>query len=381
MRHTRWLVLILSLALALSGCAQPGGSSVPPGSPGATPGAAGASPGVAPALPATTTGPEAAQPAATPSASALAAHATPASALNVAPAATKVVQLATSIAGQLRPGLPAFSHVFIILLENREASEIVGNKQAAYLNQLASQYARAANYYGIGHPSLPNYLALTGGDTFGIQSDCTDCFLAKDNLANQVERAGRAWKGYMESLPGPCFKGAGDGGYALKHDPFMYYDNIRNDPARCNRVVPLTQLDADLQSGTVPDLAWISPNLCNDMHDCPVATGDAWLRTWVPKILNSPAWKQDGVLFITFDEGGSTAGCCQVAAGGKQVAAGGKVDTLVISPLVQPGFVSQVAYDHYSLLRTIEEAWGLPRLGNAGCDCSAPMADFFRPHK
>src|SRR5450759_4769545 len=159
MRHTRWLVLILSLALALSGCAQPGGSSVPLGSPGATPGAAGASRGVAPALPATTTGPEAAQPAATPSASALAAHATPASALNVAPAATKVVQLATSIAGQLRPGLPAFSHVFIILLENREASEIVGNKQAAYLNQLASQYARAANYYGIGHPSLPNYLA------------------------------------------------------------------------------------------------------------------------------------------------------------------------------------------------------------------------------
>jgi hypothetical protein len=348
------LVLLLSLALSLSGCAPSAGSSATPVSPSPAP-------GVTPALPATATS------TAAPSASTVKAPI-------LAPAATEVVQLATSIAGKLQPALPPFSHVFIIVLENREASAIVGNPQAAYLNQLASQYARASNSYAIGHPSLPNYLALTGGDTFGVRSDCTDCFQAKDNLANQVEQAGRTWKGYMESLPGPCFKGAGEGGYALKHDPFMYYASIRNDPARCNRVVPLTQLDTDLQSGNVPDLAWISPNLCNDMHDCSVATGDAWLRTWVPKILNSPAWIHDGVLFITFDEGGSSAGCCQVAAGGK-------VDTLVISPLVQPGFVSQVAYDHYSLLRTIEDAWGLPHLANAGLDASAPMVDFFQSKK
>ncbi len=333
MRHARWFLLILSFALALGACAPSSGSTT--SSDGPIPTA-----GPAPVL---------------------------------APVATQVIQLAASAVGQLQPNLPAFSHVFIIVLENKGANSIVGSDQAPYLNQLASQYARAGNYYAVAHPSLPNYLALTGGDTFGVHSDCTDCFQAHDNLANQLERAGRSWKAYMESLPGPCFKGTGSGRYALKHNPFMYYDDIRNDPQRCNKVVPLTQLDGDLQSGSVPDLVWISPNLCSDMHDCPIATGDGWLRTWVPKILNSPAWQQNGVLFITFDEGTSRSGCCQVAAGGK-------VDTLVISPLVQPGFVSEVAYDHYSLLRTIEDAWGLPRLANAGLAATAPMVDFFKTH-
>jgi phospholipase C len=145
---------------------------------------------------------------------------------------------------------------------------------------------------------------------------------------------------------------------------------VRNDPAQCSKIVPLTQLSADLQDNQLPDYTWITPNLCNDMHDCPVSTGDAWLKTWVPRILASPAWKQDGVLFIVFDEGVSDAGCCQYASGGK-------VGTLVISPLVRAGTVSQVAYDHYSLLRTVEQAWGLPLLANAACDCSPAMTDFF----
>jgi hypothetical protein len=179
----------------------------------------------------------------------------------------------------------------------------------------------------------------------------------------------------------------------------MYYDNIRNNPARCNKVVPLTQLDADLASGNVPQLAWITPNVCDDMHDCSIAAGDTWLRTWVPKILNSRAWKQNGpdggagsVLFITFDEGVSSAGCCAVTESGEdtsngqgtavsQAAAGGRVFTVVVSPLVQPGFVSQVAYDHFSLLRTIEDAWGLPHLLNAGSSASAAMTDFFASKK
>ena len=378
-----WLVLILSLALTLSGCGRLRRSFVPPGSSPApstsslaASGAARSSIGVAPALPSPTLPvptvtapalPASATPTATPGASSVQARV-------LAPAATGAGQLAATIAGQVGLGLPAFSHVFIIVLENREASAIVGNSQAPYLNQLAGQYARAANYYAIRHPSLPNYLALTGGDTFGIQSDCTDCFVAKDNLADQVEQAGRTWKGYMESLPGPCFKGTETNNYAIRHNPFLYYDSIRNDPQRCRNVVPLTQLDADLQSGTVPDLAWITPNLCHDMHDCSVATGDAWLQAWVPKILSSPAWQQGGVLFITFDEGGGNAGCCRLAAGGK-------VDTLVISPLVQPGFLSPVTYTHYSLLRTIEDAWGLPHLANAGLAASPPMADFFRSKK
>jgi hypothetical protein len=266
-------------------------------------------------------------------------------------------------------GLPAFSHVFIIVMENKEASRIVGNSSAPYLNSLAADYARAANYYGVTHPSLPNYLALTGGSTFGIHSDCTDCFVKADNIANQLEAAGRSWKAYMESIPSACFLGNATP-YAQKHNPFIYYDNLRADPARCNRIVPFDRLAADLEADQVPDYVWISPDLCHDMHNCSIATGDQWLGTWVPRILASPAWKDNGVLFITFDEGSSDRGCCADVAGGQ-------VDTLVISPLVQPGFISNVAYNHYSLLHTIEAAWGLPLLGQTDCDCSGPMSDFF----
>ena len=256
-------------------------------------------------------------------------------------------------------------------MENREASQIAGSPAAPYINQLAGQYGRAANYFGISHPSLPNYLALIGGDTFGVTSDCLDCFVNGDNIAGQLEKAGRTWKAYMEDMPQPCYQGVGtNGGYAQKHNPFIYFNNIRTEPARCQKIVPLTQLQTDLGDGAVPDFVWISPNLCHDMHDCSVQTGDAWLQSWIPKILSSPAWKDGGVLFVTFDEGTTGAGCCRYAAGGN-------IDTLVISPLVQAGFVSQVPYDHYSLLRTIEQAWRLPLLGKAGSAVTAPMTDFF----
>jgi phospholipase C len=271
--------------------------------------------------------------------------------------------------------VPAFSHVFIIVMENQEASSIVGNSAAPYLNSLAAQYARAANFYGTGHPSLPNYLALTGGSTFNISSDCNDCFINATNIADQIELAGRSWKAYMESMPQPCFVGDAGPLYAQRHNPFIYYDDIRNNPARCNKIVPLDQLTADLQSNSVPDYVWITPNLCNDMHDCSISTGDDWLKTWVPRILASPAWKDNGVLFITFDEGTSDVGpACRGTAGGR-------VDTLVISPLVQRGFTSQTSYDHFALLHTIEAAWGLPLLGNAADNCAAPMADFFARNK
>lgn len=266
--------------------------------------------------------------------------------------------------------IPGFNHIFIIVMENTEASDIVNNPAAPYLNSLIAQYASATNYYGITHPSLSNYLALTGGDTFGITNDCTDCFIDKDNIANQLEVAGRSWKAYMEAMPQPCFVGDAGTLYGQRHNPFIYYDNIRTNPSRCQKIVPFDQFSTDLAANSLPDFVWISPNLCHDLHDCQLSEGDTWLQTWVPQILASPAWQNNGVLFITFDEGTSNADCCTYATGGK-------VETLVISPLVQPGFTSAVAYDHYSLLRTIEMAWGLPLLGQAGCDCSAPMSDFF----
>jgi phospholipase C len=171
-------------------------------------------------------------------------------------------------------------------------------------------------------------------------------------------------------MPNPCYLGDAGSLYRQKHNPFIYFDSIRKNTARCNKIVPLTQLDTDLKNNTVPDYTWITPNMCNSMHDCSVSTGDAWLKTWVGKILATPAWQQNGVLFITFDEGKTDAGCCTLANGGQIV-------TLVISPLGKPAFKSSVAYNHYALLRTIEDGWGLTPLANAGCACSTPMTDFF----
>ena len=268
--------------------------------------------------------------------------------------------------------IPAFRHVFIIMMENEAIDRILGNPKAPYINSLAQQYAVAANYYGITHPSLPNYIALISGDTQGITSDCTDCFVAAPNIVGQLEGAGKTWKAYMESMPSPCFVGDSGSLYRQKHNPFIYFDNIRTSPDRCANIVPFSQFDADLQANALPNYVWITPNMCNSMHDCPLSTSDAWLQTWVTKILASPTWQQNGVLFLTFDEsnGADDSGCCQYAAGGH-------ILTMVISPLAKPAYQSPIAYDHFSLLRTIEQAWGMPLLGNANCECSQPMADFF----
>src|SRR5262245_1386959 len=240
--------------------------------------------------------------------------------------------------------VPAFKHIFIIVLENKSYDQVAGSRNASYLNTLARQYGLATNYYAIRHPSLPNYLALIGGDTFGISSDCTDCFVNQPNLVDQLEGAGKSWKGYMESMPSACFVGDAAPLYRQKHNPFIYFDDVRNDAARCNKIVPFTQFAADIAANAVPDFVWITPNMCNDAHDCPISTSDAWLKTWVPQILASPAWKDQGALFITFDEGETGDGrCCTHAEGGRII-------TLVISPLGKPSFSSDVAYDHYSLL-------------------------------
>jgi hypothetical protein len=269
----------------------------------------------------------------------------------------------------VQPPVPSFSHIFIILLENKEYDDMIGNPSAPYFNSLAQQYGVAANSYGVTHPSLPNYIALTSGDTYSITTNCDDCFLDVPNIADQIESAGKTWKAYMGAMPQPCFVGNKGSLYAQKHNPFIYYDNIRTNPARCGRIVPFTEFATDLQNEALANYTWITPNMCDSQHDCSVAKGDVWLQTWVPQILASLAWQQDGVLFITYDEGSTDAGCC----GGS---AGGRIPTLVISPLGKPAFQSNIAYDHYSLLLTIERAWNMPPLGKAAN--AAAMSDFFR---
>ena len=265
--------------------------------------------------------------------------------------------------------LPNFSHVFLIVMENEESTGIMGNNAAAYINALATGHGLATQYFAVSHPSLPNYLALTAGSTFGIASDCTGCYVNATNIADQVESSGRSWKGYLESMPSSCYVGDAYP-YMQKHNPFIYYNDVRTNPARCaEHVVPFTQLSTDLVNGTVPNLAWITPNMCNDMHDCSIATGDAWLANVVPGILASSAFQNGGVLFITWDEGESSAGCCGNATGGQ-------VATLVIAPNGVAGLRSTIAETHYSLLRTIEDAWGLSALGQAAS--AVAMREYFR---
>src|SRR5437879_9879820 len=195
--------------------------------------------------------------------------------------------------------LPAFSHVFTIVMENEESTSITGNSAAPYINGLANSYGLATQYYAVSHPSLPNYLALTAGSTFGITSDCTTCWVGATNLADQIEASGRRWKAYLEGMPSACLVG-GAYAYMQKHNPWIYYNDIRTNAARCAaHVVPFTQLGTDLAGGSVPNYVWITPNMCNDMHDCSIATGDTWLRNQVPAILNSAAFRNGGCLFIT----------------------------------------------------------------------------------
>jgi len=240
-----------------------------------------------------------------------------------------------------------------VVFENHEADEIAGNPAAPTFNALARRYATLTHYDAVTHPSLPNYLALVSGSTQGITTDCTSCVAGGPSLADSLATAGKTWKTYAEDLPAPGFMGAFSGRYARKHDPFLYFRDVAGSRARRDRVVPFTELAHDVAANRLPDFSLVVPNLCDDMHDCSVATGDAWLRAHVVPLLSSPALR-GGVVFVVFDEGTSDAG------------GGGHVEALALGPAVRPHSVFSRPTNHYGLLRTIEDAWGLPRLGLSG---------------
>jgi hypothetical protein len=246
--------------------------------------------------------------------------------------------------------LPDFKHVVVVVFENKEATSIAGSPDAPTFNALAHRYAALTNYDAVAHPSLPNYLALVSGSTHGISSDCTDCIVRARSLADTLAAAGKTWKTYAEDLPYPGFTGASAGRYAKKHDPFLYFRDVADSQARRDRVVPFTRLGRDLAAHRLPDFSLVVPNLCDDMHDCSVATGDAWLKAHIVPLLHSPALR-GGVVFVVFDEGTSDTG------------GGGRIEALAVGPTVRRGSRFAKATNHYGLLRTIEDAWSLPRLG------------------
>lgn len=258
-------------------------------------------------------------------------------------------------------------HVILAVLENKDYDTVIGNSDAPTLNALAQRYGLATQSYARTHPSLPNYLELVAGQTFGITSDCTTCSVEGPTVVDQLSDRGYGWAAYMENMPSPCFVGDSYNGlYARKHDPLIYVDHIRNDRTACARIQPFTGFYAALDAGTLPPFVEVTPNMCHDGHDCSLHQSDTWVGGFVARLTASSWFRDGGVLILTYDEGSSGAGCCRVAAGGR-------IATWVVSRSTPAGARMASPVDHAGVLRTVEELFGLPFLGDAACACSGDL--------
>lgn len=335
--RVRYVVMGVGLALTISGCtahhpvaATRAGSVAPPASSGAPPSAiASGSPPVAVA-------------------SSIAGISTP-------PAgATKERPCGVSSTAH-------YAHVVWIWMENKGYGSVMGSGSAPFENSLAKQCGLATNDNGVSHPSLPNYLAATGGSTFGVTDDGSPSAhqISANSIFGQLGQAGLTWRSYNESMPRNCDTSP-SGEYAVKHNPATYYVALRT-ACGINDVPLGGVLDRDISAGSLPSFSFVTPNLCNDTHDCAVRVGDEWLAIWIPKILAGPNYTSGNTLvIITWDEAEGSSN---------------RIPTIVIGPSVPAGTVATQRFDHYALLRTTEDIFGLPHLQAAA---SAPsMAGAF----
>jgi hypothetical protein len=264
-----------------------------------------------------------------------------------------------------RPDVPGT--IFTIVFENENASTVL---TAPFFSSLAQKYGVATTYTSSTHPSLPNYILLTSGSTHGLTTDNDPPsnlpVTGHEHLAYQMDQAGVMWRAYMESMGAPCTM-TSSGDYSAHHDPFLYYADIAQDPASCNQhVVDFDQnFAADLASG-VYRYMWITPNMCDDMHNCPLETADAWLQKTVTQIQASDAYKKGGAIFVLFDEGSSRA-----------PGATAPLATLVVSEQLAAQHTIDTPFDHRSYVATVEDILGLPRL--PATVAATPMNAFFVP--
>ena len=270
-----------------------------------------------------------------------------------------------------RPLVPNFSHIVVIIFENKEFGSVVGNSDMAYFNLLAGSHTLLTQHYAVTHPSLPNYLSLIGGDTFGIADNCIrfeECYINSPSLPDLIEASGRTWRTYQDDMPEPCFQGE-TLRYVRKHNPFIFFDPIRLNIERCQQgIVPLTQMDVDLAANNLANFIFITPDICYSAHDCPLDLADGFLKEQMDKIY--PALESTGepyLIILTWDEGQGEHSCC-----GLPQLAGGRVATVFISPQAKENFQDATPYSHYSILKTISEAWDLPFLGHAA-DIETPL--------
>jgi phospholipase C len=250
-------------------------------------------------------------------------------------------------------------------MENHSYNQVIGSTSAPYENSLARACGLATNYHGITHPSLPNYMAGTGGTTAGITTDCSpsaSCESKGASIFGQVSASGRQWRSYQESMPSKCDLSSARA-YAVKHNPAAYYTAIRSQCRSWDEPFGTTSSGAfvsDLSAGRLPAFSFVTPNLCHDTHDCSVATGDAWLKAVVGRIVGSATYHAGRTaIVITWDEG---------------FASSNQVPTIVVAPSTRAGTRSSTRFDHYSLLRTTEEMLGRAKIGHAATATSMRAA-------
>jgi phosphatidylinositol-3-phosphatase len=259
-------------------------------------------------------------------------------------------------------------HVFILVEENANYSDIIANPSMPYLNGLANQYGLAANYLANAHPSIPNYFEFTNGQTLTLIDALTPRTFPVDanNVVRGLLAAGNTWKSYAEDLPAVGYTGDDIGCYAVHHNPLAYFTDVQNDAKQVQNLVPFSQLAADLNTANLPDYSFIVPNLCNDAHDCPLSTADTWLKTNIDPLIHSPQFQIGGLLIIVFDE----ANTLDFTSGGGHVAA------VIVSPLAKRGYKSIAFYQHQSVLRLTLEGLGVTQLPGEAATAPA-MWEFF----
>src|SRR5262249_9804186 len=247
---------------------------------------------------------------------------------------------------------PRFKHVIVIVFENRSAWQVLDDRAATAFRRLAERYATLKRYDAVAHPSLPDYLALVAGSTFGVQSDCTRCVFDAPNLADTLAARSLTWKTYVEDIPPrladvqvPAVKA---------RIPFLFFKDVLSSPRRMRSIVPLADFARDLRAKRLPSFSLVIPGLCHDMHDCSVRAGNGWLASFMRPLLR-PGVLKGSVVFVVFDEAR-----WQDSRGG-----GGHVPAIVAGPLVRRDSASAVRLSHYNLLRTIENSWNLPPLGHS----------------
>jgi phosphatidylinositol-3-phosphatase len=271
--------------------------------------------------------------------------------------------------------IPQVSHVVLLIEENHSFASVIGNPGMPYTNSLAQKYALATQYYAVTHPSLPNYFMLTVGVTTAVDDSFAGT-VTSDNVVRALTAAGRSWKIYAESLPGPGYLGPTSVPYVKDHNPFAYFSDVVASTVQAGNMVPFSQLALDLKNGTLPNYAMIVPDLANDGHDCPnlapsctdaqkLATVDSWIQSNVGPLISDPAF-QNSVLIYTWDEADIT----DVTNGG------GRVATILAGPKVRTGYQSTTLYQHQSTLKLTLQLLGVSDY--PGAAAAAPdMAEFF----